>query len=71
MDVYRGTIKADHNLGRLALFMSFFPQIVEGPICRYEQTAHQLWNAGKIEHDNLVKGLQRILYGMMKKKKFN
>lgn len=66
-DVYRGTIKADHNLGRLALFMSFFPQIVEGPICRYDQTANQLWNVTKIEHDNLVRGLQRILYGMMKK----
>ena len=67
VDVYRGTIKADHNLGRLALFMCFFPQIVEGPICRYEQTANQLWNVTKIEHDNLVRGLQRILYGMMKK----
>ena len=66
-DVYRGTIKADNNLARLALFMSFFPQIVEGPICRYEQTANQLWNVTKIEHDNLVRGLQRILYGMMKK----
>lgn len=66
-DVYRGTIKADDNFGRLALFMSFFPQIVEGPICRYEQTANQLWNVTKIQHDNLVRGLQRILYGMMKK----
>lgn len=67
IDVYRGTIKAEHNFGRLALFMSFFPQIVEGPICRYEQTANQLWNVTKIEHNNLVRGLQRILYGMMKK----
>ena len=66
-DVYRGTIKADDNLGRLALFMSFFPQIVEGPICRYEQTANQLWSVTKIEHNNLVRGSQRILYGMMKK----
>lgn len=66
-DVYRGTIKADHNVFRLALFMSFFPQIVEGPICRYEQTASQLWSVTKIEHQNLVQGLQRILYGMMKK----
>ncbi len=67
MDVYRGTVKADDNIFRLALFMSFFPQIVEGPICRYEQTANQLWNVSKIEHNNLVQGSQRILYGMMKK----
>ena len=66
-DVYRGTLKADHNIFRLALFMSFFPKIVEGPICRYEQDAKQLWNVTKIEHQNLVQGLQRILYGMMKK----
>jgi len=66
-DVYRGTIKAEKNLWKLALFISFFPQIVEGPICRYEQTAEQLWNVKGIEHKNLVFGLQRILFGMMKK----
>ena len=66
-DVYRGVIKADDNICRLGLFMSFFPQIVEGPICRYEQTAHQLWNVSKIEYKNLTFGLQRILFGMMKK----
>ncbi len=32
-DVYNGTVKADHNLLRLALYIGFFPQIVEGPIC--------------------------------------
>lgn len=67
MDVYRGTIKADDNIMRLALFMSFFPQIVEGPICRYEQTAEQLWNVSGIKRENLAFGAQRILYGMMKK----
>lgn len=66
-DVYRGTIKAEHNIFKLALFISFFPQIVEGPICRYEQTAEQLWTVKGIEHKNLVFGLQRILFGMMKK----
>lgn len=66
-DVYRGTIKAEKNFFKLALFMSFFPQIVEGPICRYEQTANQLWNVSGIEHKNLVFGLQRMLFGMMKK----
>ncbi len=66
-DVYRGVIKADDNILRLGLFMSFFPQIVEGPICKYEQTANQLWNVSKIEYKNLTFGLQRILFGMMKK----
>lgn len=66
-DVYRGLIKADDNIFRLALFMSFFPQIVEGPICRYGQTADQLWNVKQIEFENLKLGAQRILFGLMKK----
>ena len=37
-DVYRGVIKADDNIFRLGLFMSFFPQIVEGPICRFRHS---------------------------------
>ncbi len=66
-DVHRGTVKADHNFFRLALFLSFFPQIVEGPICRYNQTADQLWNMGQIRYENLVLGAERFLYGMVKK----
>ncbi len=66
-DVYRGLIPADKNIARLALFLSFFPQIVEGPICRYGQTANQLWEPGPITMDNLTLGLQRIGYGLMKK----
>ena len=67
LDVYHGVIKADRNIGRLALFLGFFPQIVEGPICRYSQTAEQLWNAGPIKYENLTFGIQRYLFGMLKK----
>ena len=66
-DVYRGTVKADTNIFRLALFMSFFPQIVEGPICRYGETAEKLWNVESIKYKNLCFGLQRLLFGLMKK----
>lgn len=65
--VYRDVEKADRNLLRLALFLSFFPQIVEGPICRYGQTARQLWEPKPITWENLTLGSQRILYGLMKK----
>ncbi|MCR4627986.1 MAG: MBOAT family protein [Clostridium sp.] len=67
LDVYHGVIRADENLPRLALFLGFFPAIIEGPICRYSQTADKLWDAGPIRYENLTLGLQRILYGMMKK----
>ena len=66
-DVYRGTIPAEGNPLKLALFLSFFPQIVEGPICRYSQTAQQLWDTKAIDLDNLTMGTQRIAYGLMKK----
>lgn len=66
-DVYHGVCKADGNVCRLALFMSFFPQIVEGPICRYNETANALWNVEPIKYENLTMGIQRIIFGLMKK----
>lgn len=66
-DVYRRKIPADRNLLRLALFMGFFPQIMEGPICRYADTAARLWEAPPISWRNLTFGLQRMLFGIMKK----
>ncbi len=66
-DVRRGTIKADTNLPRLALFLSFFPQIMEGPIVRYSDTAEALFSGKKIDYTNFVFGAERIVFGMMKK----
>lgn len=66
-DVYRSTIKAEHNFPKLALYLSFFPQIIEGPICRYNQTADKLWNVESIKIKNLKLGSLRILFGLMKK----
>lgn len=67
VDVYRQTIPADGNMLRLGLYLSFFPGIVEGPICRYGDTARALWEAKPIAYENLCLGLQRIAFGLMKK----
>jgi len=67
VDVYKEKIKADKNIGRLALFISFFPQIMEGPICRYEETAESLWRCERTNYTRLTYGVQRILFGFMKK----
>lgn len=67
MDVYKGKIEADKSLGRLALYLSFFPQIMEGPICRYSETAESLWRGERTTYKNLTFGLQRMLFGIMKK----
>ncbi len=66
-DVYKGKIDADFNLGRLALFMSFFPCIMEGPICRYSDTAIKLYDGEDLTYKNLAFGAQRILWGLFKK----
>lgn len=66
-DVYKEKIKADKNFCRVALFMSFFPVIMEGPICRYSDTAEALWAGKRIYYKNFTFGLQRIIFGLMKK----
>ena len=66
-DVYNEKIKADKNILRMALFMSFFPQIMEGPIARYSDTTEDLYKREKVTKDNFSKGILRMLYGMFKK----
>lgn len=66
-DVYRGTITAEKNLAKVALFLSFFPQIMEGPISKFSETAEPLYAGKNIEYSNLVSGYQRILWGLFKK----
>ena len=66
-DVHNEKIQADRNLGRLALWMSFFPQIMEGPIVRYSDTAERLWEGNPINYHNLTFGSQRIVWGLLKK----
>ena len=67
VDVYRGAVVADRHLGRVALFLCFFPQIMEGPICRYGQTATALTEGKPIEAANLYAGSLRVLFGLAKK----
>lgn len=66
-DVHRETIPADKNPVRLALYLSFFPQIMEGPICRYAETSAMLWQGERITFRNLTFGIQRIIFGLLKK----
>lgn len=67
IDVYRGTIKAEHNFARLALFVSFFPQLVQGPISKYSQLAPTLFSPHKFDSKRVAFGLQRMLWGYFKK----
>ena len=66
-DVQKEKIEADRNFLRVALFLSFFPLLMEGPIARYKETAPQLWNPPRITMASLQRGGWRILYGVIKK----
>jgi len=66
-DVYRGKIEADRNFLKFMLFLSYFPQIVQGPIARYKQLAGQLYEPHDFEYDRFVRGVELILWGFLKK----
>lgn len=65
-DVYQEKIEADDNLARLALYMSFFPTIMEGSICRYSDTAQDLYKGEPLKYKNVTFGIQRVIWGIFK-----
>ena len=66
-DLYRNKYEADTNIATFALFTSFFPQIVQGPISRHDQLAHQLYEGNRFDYTNLTRGAQLVLWGFFKK----
>lgn len=64
IDVYFGKQKAEHHLGYFALYVSFFPQLVAGPIERFSRLNPQLKAKHYFTYDNLANGLRLILYGL-------
>lgn len=67
MDVYRGDVKAQKSLGKYALFVSFFPQLVAGPIERSTHLLAQLDKEYKFDYDRVKNGLLLMLWGLFKK----
>lgn len=67
IDVYRGRIHAQTNIGKLALFVSYFPALVQGPIDRYEDVSGELLAEHRFDYKRLCFGMQRMLWGYMKK----
>lgn len=70
VDVYRGDIKAEKNILRYALFVSFFPQLVAGPIERSKNLLNQLRNVDKINvwnYQRIANGVVQMTWGMFQK----
>ena len=67
MDVYWKRCEPERNLFRFALFVSFFPQILQGPIGRYSRLARQFYEPHRFDFARIEKGALRILWGFFKK----
>ncbi|MDY6352134.1 MAG: MBOAT family O-acyltransferase [Lachnospiraceae bacterium] len=67
LEVYWGRINADRSLFSVTLFLSFFPQTMEGPIARYQDTASQLNAGNPVSEQQIFDGMCRIIWGMIKK----
>ncbi len=67
IDVYRGDIKTEHHFGYYALFVSFFPQLVAGPIERPDNLLPQLRTEHKWNNADVRAGSKRMLTGFFKK----
>ena len=67
IDVYRGKDKAERNFFKFALFVSFFPTIVQGPIERHSELTKQLFDSHQFDYRRFCFGIQRMLWGYIKK----
>lgn len=67
IDVYRGKYEAETNFFKFALFVSFFPQLVQGPISRFDALSKSLFAEHRFDAVTVSRGLQRILWGYFKK----
>ncbi len=63
IDIYRGDVYAERNFLKYALFVSFFPQLVAGPIERSKNLLKQLGTPKTFSYENLRRGLLLMLWG--------
>jgi len=67
IDVYRERVQPETNLFKFALFVSFFPQIIQGPISRFGDLSKTLYNGDSLKYESLKRGAGRVLIGFFKK----
>ena len=67
IDVYRGDIKASHNIISFFAYISFFPQLVAGPIERSTNLLPQFSSIRTFKYETAIDGLRQMLWGFFKK----
>ena len=66
IDVYRGVTGAQKNFGKVLLYISFFPQLIAGPIVKYHDIAQEIENRTQTV-DSVTDGIRRFVVGLSKK----
>ena len=67
IDIYKGNLKASNNLIEYLAYVSFFPQLVAGPIERATNLLPQFSQKRTFSYDKATDGLKQILWGLFKK----
>jgi alginate O-acetyltransferase complex protein AlgI len=67
IDVYRRQREPEYHIGYFALYVTFFPQLVAGPIERSDRLIPQLRKEQAFDYGRMVEGLQRMVWGFFKK----
>lgn len=65
-DVYRGEVRCQKDLSKLALYVALFPQLVAGPIVKYQDIAESL-ERRRTRAEDIIYGVQRFILGLSKK----
>lgn len=66
IDLYYGKYKAQKNIINMALYISFFPQLIAGPIVKYNDINEQI-KARTVDASKTAEGIRRFIYGLSKK----
>lgn len=67
VDVYKGVVTRAKSIFHFGLFISFFPQLVAGPILRASDVLHQFLEPKEFKFENLKQGLKQLFWGIFKK----
>ena len=67
IDVYKGSVSAEHHFGKYATFVSFFPQLVAGPIERTDNLLPQIKEEHRFDYEQASYGLKQMAWGFFKK----
>ncbi len=67
IDVYRGINRPVNNIISYLIYVTFWPQLIAGPILRVSEVLPQLEQKPKLQILNLKNGIERILFGLLKK----